>query len=313
MKIRATHLSRLVFAGLLLALLTTPAHAFRMIQNTTVGTVTAGAQVPCTDAGGFAHWEVRSLVWRINPALEGATAGGGVYFAIGQWNNVSGSEYRLARGSATGAGFVTDGTNTMIWAAGNGCGAGCLALTALTLRAGQVIAEADITFNTNYNWTTSSTNFDIRGVAAHELGHSLGIHHTELTGPINRPTMRTTYHDGYRTIENDDKDALRCSRNTYTTAPCTNPCPSGGVYDGANCYMWTVLGVNRFLWNENMYYQASTNPNNRCPNIAFNTLNNTTFQPWFDNASCVVRLATGGNQLPFLWGDSYYLSPVCRP
>lgn len=313
MKIRATLLYRLVFVALLLALLTTPAHAFRMLQNTTVGTVIVGAPVPCTDTGGFMHWEVRSLVWRINPALQGATAGGNIDYAIDQWNNVSGSEYRLARGSATGAGFTTDGSNTMVWAAGNGCTGFCLGITALTIQAGQVIVETDISFNTNANWTNGSTAYDLRGVAAHELGHSLGIHHTDVTSSINRPTMRGTYFNGNRTIENDDKDALRCSRNTYTTAPCINPCPTGGVYDSNSCYMWTVPGVNRFLWNENMYYQASTNPNNRCPTIAFNTLNNTTFQPWFDNASCVVRLATGGNQLPFLWGNSYYLSPVCRP
>lgn len=314
MNARATILSRLLPASLALALVVgVPAHAFRMIQNATIGTVTAGTPVPCTDPGGFTHWNVRDLVWRVNPALEGATAGGGVDYALAQWNGVSGSDYQLSRGSGTAAGFVADGTNTMIWEAGNGCGVNCLALTALTLQAGQVIVETDITFNTNYNWTTSNTNYDIRGVATHELGHSLGIHHTNLNPVFNRPTMFATYFDNERTLENDDRDALDCSENTYAPAPCTTPCPTGGVYDSANCYMWTVLGVNRFLWNENMYYQASTNPNNRCPNIAFNSLNNSASQPWFDSNQCVVRLSTGGNQIPFLWADSYYLTPVCRP
>ena len=110
----------------------------------------------------------------------------------------------------------------------------------------------------------------------------------------------------------DDHDALRCSVNTYPVN-CTNPCPSGGVFDSLNCYLWTVPGVNQFVWEENMYYEASSNPNNRCPNVAFNSLNNTAMQPWFDNHSCVVVLGPVPNQLPFLWDHSYYRTPVCRP
>ena len=75
-----------------------------------------------------------------------ATAGGGVDHGINEWNGVSGSDYNLSRGADTGTGFVPDGTNTLIWAVGNGCTGNCLALTALTLQAGQVIVESDITF-----------------------------------------------------------------------------------------------------------------------------------------------------------------------
>ena len=317
MKLRATVVSCLVLASL--GTLYTPAHAFRMIRNGNLtqsqGVFPVAAQ--CSE-GNFTHWTIRGLVWRINPVLQGATAGAGVDYAMNQWNSVSGSDYRLARGASTNAGIAVDGNNTMLWGAGIGCGGNCLAYTALTVRAvapgqtGQELIEADTTFNSYMNWTTSNTNYDIRGVAAHELGVSLGIANSEVSITLHRPTMRAAYFDDQRTLENDDKDALRCSVNTYPVN-CTQPCPSGGVYDGANCYLWTVLGVNRFLYEENMYYQASANPNNRCPQIAFNSLNNTTFQPWFDNASCVVRLSTRGNQVPFLWADSYYLTPVCRP
>ena len=103
---------------------------------------------------------------------EGATAGSGVDHGINEWNGVSGSDYVLSRVSANTAGFTVDGVNTMVWAAGNGCVYPCLALTSQTLVTGQVIIESDITFNTSENWTTSNSNFDIRAVATHELGHS---------------------------------------------------------------------------------------------------------------------------------------------
>ena len=397
-------LTRILPAGLLLAgLVSTPVHGFRMIQSNAVGTVTFGLEVPCDDPGGFTHWNIRNLIWRINPALDGATAGGGVDHAIDEWNSVSGSDYELSRGSDTNGVFAPDGTNTMVWAFGNGCGVNCLALTALTLQAGQVIVESDITFNAAENWTTSNTNFDIRAVAAHELGHSLGIHHSDRNPLFARPTMRNPYRDSWRSLANDDKDALRCSEDTFPPT-CTNPCPSGGVYDGANCYMWSVPGneafvfngnfyhkpvwhpsgscphlvwdmlnnvsiqptfdgancyigsagggpnpflfdnnyyiaassgsnpcpfggtfdgancymytwpgVTPFIFDENMYYAPVWHPNGPCPHTAFNNLNNTSIQPTFDTANCLVQAGPGGNQTPFIWGNNYYLTPVCNP
>ena len=59
--------------------------AFRMIQNTTVGRVTAGNAVPCNDTGGFTHWgpTVRTINWFHNTANQGAGKAAALQAAMG--------------------------------------------------------------------------------------------------------------------------------------------------------------------------------------------------------------------------------------
>jgi hypothetical protein len=194
------------------------AAAFRMIQNTTVGRVSAGSAVPCDHSGGFAHWTNSAISWRHNLGNQGSNKATALQNAMQSWTAVGGASHSLSYAGTTTAGFTTDGINTLLWARGNGCNGSCLAITALVLASGQVITESDISFNNRYTWNTNGSNYDTEAVAAHELGHSLGIHHTELTS-TPRPTMYASYFgtDG-RTLENDDASALQCSQNRYPPA-----------------------------------------------------------------------------------------------
>jgi hypothetical protein len=57
----------------------------------------------------------------------------------------------------------------------------------------------------------------VMAVAAHELGHCMGIHHSELTKNRGRPTMYGTYFGLQgRTLEADDRDALNCAFSRYS-------------------------------------------------------------------------------------------------
>ena len=190
--------------------------AFRMIQNTGVGRFSAGAAVQCAASGGFTHWTNANIPFRHNTANQGAGKGTALANAAASWTNVSGANHNLSIAGTTTAGFVTDGTNTLLWANGNGCTGGCLAITALVLSPGQVITETDVSFNNSASWATSGSDYDTEAVAAHELGHCMGIHHTEVKKPSNRPTMYAYYFGtAGRSLASDDQQALQCAQNRY--------------------------------------------------------------------------------------------------
>jgi Matrixin len=192
-----------------------PSQAYRMIQNTTVGRVSAGAAVTCSNAGGFTHWNNKAISWRLNTAGQGSGKSTALSNALASWTNVTSADHVLTYAGTTTTGFTTNGTNTVLWASGNGCTGSCLAITALVLSAGQVITETDISFNSSYTWNTNGADYDVESVMAHEIGHSLGIHHTEVSS-TPRPTMYASYFGTTgRALETDDRSALQCAESRY--------------------------------------------------------------------------------------------------
>jgi hypothetical protein len=194
------------------------AGAYRMIQNTSTSRTSTGVRVLCDDPGGFTHWTTSSISWRVNLSNQGGEPGvsAALQNALASWTSVSPASYVPSLAGTTNAAFATDGINTVLWGVGNGCSGSCLAITALVLAPGQVIVEADISFNNAVNWNTNGSDYDVEAIAAHEFGHTLGIHHTDLTKPKNRPTMYTAYFGtAGRTLETDDRDALNCAYSRY--------------------------------------------------------------------------------------------------
>jgi hypothetical protein len=207
-----------LFAAMMLAVgfAAQEAQAFRMIQNTGVGRFSAGYAVPCNDAGGFVHWSNSNIAFRHNTANQGAGKGTALANAAASWTSVSGANHNVSIAGTGSNGFVTDGTNTLLWANGNGCTGSCLAITALVLSAGQVITETDVSFNNAVSWQTNGSDYDTEAIAAHELGHCMGLHHTEVRKPNNRPTMYAYYFGtAGRSLASDDQQGLQCAQSRY--------------------------------------------------------------------------------------------------
>ncbi len=75
---------------------------------------------------------------------------------------------------------------------------------------------------------------------------------------------------------------------------CNNPCPKGGKYDGANCYIGSAPGGTKaFIYHNNYYYTPL--PGNRCPLPGSG----------FDGANCYVKPAPKGTK-PFIYANNWY-------
>lgn len=75
------------------------------------------------------------------------------------------------------------------------------------------IYDADIVTNTSYAWTSTSENdgcsseFYIEGVMVHEMGHALGLGHSNVNGSTMYPSV-SSCNNGPASLSNDDKAGI---------------------------------------------------------------------------------------------------------
>lgn len=123
--------------------------------------------------------------------------------AIKAWGVVSSSSTSspAQRGSAPAT--ITLNSNGRI------CTGSCLAATLTGYYSGSTIYDADVYTNTKYKFTSSretdgcSSEFDIDGIMVHEVGHVIGIGHSNVSGATMYPSVGACNYNN-RTLENDD-------------------------------------------------------------------------------------------------------------
>src|SRR5262245_31998832 len=114
------------------------------------------------------------------------------------------------------------------------CTGSCLAATFITYYSERAsgsssyrIDDADVVTNLAYNWTSLGEDpsgagcfneYYIEGVMVHEVGHGLGLGHSNVAGATMLPTVSACSNTP-ATIETDDENAIQA---LYGTAACNN-------------------------------------------------------------------------------------------
>ena len=136
----------------------------------------------------------------INDGSGGVNA---VSNAIRAWGIVNSSSTNQAAVRGQAPATIMLNTN------GHICTGSCLAATLTGYYSGNTINDADVYTNTKYKYTSSgetdgcSGEYDIDGIMVHEVGHVIGIGHSNVAGATMYPTVSSCNYNN-RTLEADD-------------------------------------------------------------------------------------------------------------
>jgi hypothetical protein len=139
----------------------------------------------------------------INDGSGGVAA---VVSSIKAWGIISSASTSLpaVRGTAPATIMLNDN--------GHICTGSCLAATLTGYYTGNIITDADIYTNQRFSYTSSketdgcSGEYDIDGIMVHEVGHVIGIGHSNVAGATMYPSV-SACNIGNRTLEADDTAA----------------------------------------------------------------------------------------------------------
>lgn len=242
-------------------------------------------------APNIAHWSYLNISWKLNSN----GAGGGLSFDMTKsavqndfdsWQNVTTADISFSYVGSTAASWSNDGNNVHYWAVTgdsifNYVPSNTLAVTVITINSSEEFIDVDIVFNgRDWPWNVDGRNFDIQAVSAHEIGHMIGLHHTEVTSsPL--PTMYEYYTGTIgRTLEFDDKVGVSF---LYGGNLIDNE-----TFSGTDYYRWSLnvmAGKTLTVQSGNLNFDSGKSiAVNGTLNMSYSTLNLSTINPYSSDA-----------------------------
>lgn len=127
--------------------------------------------------------------------------------AMATWTNCPASFNYNYAGSTTITNYTYNGQNEMCWNPGSSGGA--LATTNMWYQGMQML-ESDCVFWDSWTWSTAPNpgflQFDVESVALHELGHTVGLAHSQYGQAVMWYSIN--YMEVQRTLDQDDIDGI---------------------------------------------------------------------------------------------------------